>query len=171
VNDKNLALLRDRDDSYAAHHADELNRERRAMKTHEMIESKYLRKEDVGDGVLVTIVGIDKANLAMEGEAPKFRYCLRFEELAKPLVMNSTNIQLCEMACGSDESDDWIGHRIVLYNDPNVSMQGKLVGGIRIRKPRPRPAAAVVKPKAPVRPIPPQEEEVGVEDLDNDIPF
>jgi hypothetical protein len=130
-------------------------------KTSDMRESKFLKKEDVGRGVLVTISGCVQKNVAKEGADPEQKWCLTFKELDKPLVLNGTNVQLCEAICGSDDTDHWIGKRIVLYTDPNVSYQGRLVGGIRIRAPKP---GAV----APPPPVP------SIEDLtsdDSDIPF
>jgi hypothetical protein len=128
-------------------------------RTSEMKDSKFLRKEDIGRGALVTITGCISKNTAMEGAPPEHKWCLTFRELEKPLVLNSTNIQLCEQICGSDNTDDWVGKQIVLYVDPNVSYGGKLIGGIRVRKSK-APAAA---------PPPPA---VAVDDFDDsDIPF
>lgn len=129
-------------------------------KTHEMRESKFLKKEDVGRGVLVTITGCVKKNVAAEGVDPEPKWCLTFRELDKPLVLNSTNIQLCEQMCGSDDTDDWRGKKIVLYTDPNVSYAGKLVGGIRVRKPKPG--------SVPVEPVADEHSAPLTED---DIPF
>lgn len=99
-----------------------------------MIESKYLKKEDVGeDGVIVTIAGFDKVNVARDDEPPEYKYTMRFEEFEKPMVLNTTNIQLCEKALGSDDTEDWIGKQIIVYNEPNISFGNKLVGGIRIK--------------------------------------
>ncbi len=47
--------------------------------------------------------------------------------------MNSTNGQLIAQALKSEESSDWTGGKVVLYDDPSVSYGGKLVGGIRVR--------------------------------------
>lgn len=129
-------------------------------KVHEMIESKFLKKEDVGDGVLATINLVDQQNVAMQGAGQEFKWCLHFAEVDKPLVLNSTNIQLCKMICGSDDTDDWIGRKVVLYTDPNVSYGGKLIGGIRIRAPRQQ--AAQPKPAAPRQTF---------DDIKDDIPF
>ncbi len=118
-------------------------------KTHEMRESNFLKKEDVGRGVLATISGCIKRNVAMEGAAPDHKWCLTFNELEKPLVLNATNIQIAEQIAGSDDTDDWVGVRVVLYVDPNVSYGGKLVGGIRLRAPKPG-AAAPTPPPPPV---------------------
>lgn len=118
-------------------------------KTHEMRESNFLKKEDVGRGVLATISGCIKRNVAMEGAAPDHKWCLTFNELEKPLVLNATNIQIAEQIAGSDDTDDWVGVRVVLYVDPNVSYGGKLVGGIRLRAPKPG-AVASAPPPPPV---------------------
>ncbi len=105
-------------------------------KTNEMLESKFLKKEDVGSGVLYTINGVIQKNVAKEGAEPEHKWCLTFVESDKPLVLNSTNIQLCQAIFGSDDTDDWLHKSLVLYTDPNITFQGKLVGGIRVRKPK-----------------------------------
>jgi hypothetical protein len=131
-----------------------------AMKIHDMMPSKYLKKEDVGKGVLVTVKSLSRANVAMEGEPVEHKYLLHFNELEKPLVMNSTNIQLCAQALDSEDTDHWIGKQLVLYTDPNVSFGGKITGGVRIRAPR----TTAVPPPVPVAPI-------AKPDFDDDIPW
>ena len=137
-------------------------------KLSEMRESKFLKKEEVDPAVLVTINGIEKHNVAMEGADPEYKWCMTFKELDKPLVMNMTNLQMTSMICGSEDTDDWMGHKIVLYNDPNVSFGGKIMGGVRIRKPKQQPAPiAVEKAKA----LQASQTKKTVEELDDDIPF
>lgn len=126
------------------------------MKTSEMRESKFLKQSDVGKAVLWTIHGLEKVNVAKEGAEPEHKWALTFHESDKPLVLNATNIQLLEKILG-DDTDDWTGKRVVLYVDPNVSYGGKIVGGIRVRAPKP---GAVPPP-----PPPPQEL------TDDEIPF
>ncbi len=132
-------------------------------KTHEMKESKFLKKEDVGTGALLTITGCEQQNVAKDDQDPELKWVLTFKEAEKPLILNSTNIAACERICESDDTDDWIGKQIVLYNDENVSFGGKITGGIRIRAPKLKPAKAAIK-KAPVAVA------VAV-DPDDDIPF
>lgn len=69
----------------------------------------------------------------MEGEPPEMKYVLQFAEPIKPMVLNSTNAQLIALALKSEETDEWIGRKICLYDDPTVSFGGKLVGGVRCR--------------------------------------
>lgn len=122
------------------------------MHISKMTDSKYLKKEDVGQGKLLTIKSIRQENVAREDQEADNKYILMFREEEKGLVMNSTNIQLCAMACGSQETDEWIGRQIVLFEDPSVSFGGKLVGGIRIRAPKGQSAFKNPAPRpAPTR--------------------
>lgn len=113
---------------------------------------KFLSKDDVGRGLLLTISGCS----SMEVTDGEHKWCLSFREIDKPLVLNFTNIQVCEQVCGSDDTDRWIGRQVVAYVDPNVFYGGKMVGGIRLRA-----------PKATAPPPPPPVAEI----TDSDIPF
>ncbi len=99
-------------------------------------DSKFLKKEDVDPAVLVTIAGWDKVNVAMESQAEELKYVLTFQELPKPLVLNITNGMSIQDIAGTDDFDEWVGKKIVLFNDPNVSFAGKRTGGIRVRAPQ-----------------------------------
>lgn len=116
----------------------------------EMIESKFLKKEDVennGRGSLVTISKVSQHNVAMQGAGEELKWCLEFAELDKPMVLNVTNMRLIEAIAGSDDTDDWIGKKVVLYNDPTIMYAGKVMGGIRVRAPRNVPNQ---RPPAPI---------------------
>jgi len=118
-----------------------------------------LRKEDVNGevGVLVTICGCQQANVAVEGADPEMKWTLTFTELDKPLVLNKTNIEACADTCGSDDTKDWFGLKVVLFEDPNVSFGGKRVGGIRVRKPRTQVTKDPVVPEKKTKPSHPDE--------------
>lgn len=113
-------------------------------------QSKYLTKADVTPPVLATIRSYEQVNVAKEGAEPEMRWALHFDELEKPFVVNSTNGQIIAAVTGSEDFDGWIGQKIVLYNDPNISFGGKLTGGIRCRAPRNQPAPAQKAAPAPV---------------------
>jgi hypothetical protein len=142
------------------------------MHVSELKESKFLRKEDCGAGILVTIRSVHQANVAKEGAPEEMRWVMSFDETDKPMVLNSTNGQIIAQITRSEESDAWTGVQIVLYHDPNVSFGGKLVGGIRVRAPRKpgvpvtgkRPAVAGPVAAAPVAPAPAAE-------ADDTMPF
>jgi len=128
----------------------------------QMLESKFLKQSDVGPGVLMTVKSCEQHNVAKQGAEPEFKWCLTFREEEKPLVLNSTNIQLCKAVFDSDDTDNWIGKPVVLYTDPTVMYAGKVVGGIRIRKPKP----GAVKTAPVVAQV-----AAGPELTDDDIPF
>lgn len=133
-------------------------------KVNDMLPSTYLKKEDIPEPQLLTIAAIDQVVISDEG-GDKTKWAMMFSEHEKALVLNTTNIQLCALACGSDDTDDWIGKKIVLYSDPNVSFGGKLVGGLRLRAPK------IAKPKAAPAATPKKPPAAPLADMEDDIPF
>jgi hypothetical protein len=109
-----------------------------------------LRKADVDPPVLVTIGNLEQVDVSMEGEPAELKWALHFEKLEKPLIMNSTNAAIIAKATGSEDTDDWVGHKVVLFKDDNVSFGGKLVGGIRVRAPKKMVTKTAPKPKPPI---------------------
>lgn len=142
---------------------------------HEMIESKFLKKEDAGAGILATINGVEKRDVGTESE-PEQKWVLLLREY-KPLVLNSTNLALIEKALGSDDSDAWTGQQIVLFNDENVSFGGKLTGGVRVdvnrtKRYHAKTAAPGQAPAAPGAPMSAEKKPAGrFDDFEDDIPF
>jgi len=132
-------------------------------KVSDMIPSKYLKKDDVGRGMLATITRIDQTDVSMADQPEELKWVMSIKESKKGLVLNSTNIHSCATICQSDESADWVGKQIVLYDDPSITFAGKTTGGIRIRAPK---LAAQASPPAddPANPV-------TNPDLDDDIPF
>ena len=113
---------------------DQLTQGNDMPKTSEMIESRFLKKEDVGeDGTVVVVQEVEQVNVANKDQAPEYRWTMKFRQFEKPMVMNSTNIKLAEKALGSDDTADWIGKKLIVYNDPNITFGKDLVGGIRIK--------------------------------------
>jgi hypothetical protein len=132
------------------------------MHINELKESKYLKKEDADPAILVTIRGLEQENVAMENKPPEMKWIMYFNEQTKGLVLNTTNAQLC--------ANDWIGRKIVLYNDPNISYQGKLVGGIRIRSSKQsRPAHSQAKQPVDIDAVNRAAAEIA--DMEDDVPF
>lgn len=135
-----------------------------------MKESKFLKRTDVGAGKLLTINGCHQENVAMQGEPPEMKWILTFAEEKKGMVLNTTNQELIARALGSDETDDWLSRKIVVYDDPNVSMGGRLVGGIRCRAPKTQAGAqapAAAQPSATRNPPPAAAASEG----DDSLPF
>ena len=127
----------------------------------EMIESKYLKQSDFPSPLIVTVKKIGKVNIAKEGDTPEHKWAVRFEEFAKPMLLNSTNIKLLEKACGSDDTDDWIGKEVIVYTDESIAFGGQVVGGLRVRR----------QESAPVRKVAVDDEGKSLAVMDDDIPF
>ncbi len=122
-------------------------------------QSKFLARADVSRPILVTIKSIHEENVAKEGEPVEMKYALTFSNCEKPLILNTTNAQVIAQILASEETDTWTGKQIVLYDDPNVSFGGRLVGGIRVRAPRIKAAAAPAPAPAPIAPLAEEEEQ------------
>jgi hypothetical protein len=116
------------------------------MKVKDMVQSKFLRKEDFEEDTILTIKGIKLEDLGNEN-ANEQRYVLYFLEQLKGMVLNVTTIRVLEAAYG-DDTDNWVKRKVTVYVDPNVSFQGRVVGGLRLRpiKDKPKPVAHEVEP-------------------------
>lgn len=131
-------------------------------KVSEMIQSKFLRKEDFDEDMVCTIRTVKLEE--MQGGSGETRWVLYFNELQKGMVLNTTTIRVLEQAFG-DDSEHWIGKRVKVYVDPNVSFQGRVVGGLRLRTPK---ANGTGKHTAPTPPPPAQ---AAGEEFNDEIPF
>jgi len=98
--------------------------------------TRFLKQDDVDPALVVTIKCIKDENVGMDDTDKNIKAIVYFEELEPGLVLNWTNAQVIANICGSEDMDEWHGHRIEIYDDPTVMYAGKLVGGIRIRPAR-----------------------------------
>jgi len=127
-------------------------------------QSKYLKQTDLADvdEITVTIASIDSVNVAKQGEEVRERAVVSFREDYKPMVFNKTNLVRCAKIFASTDTDDWIGKKIRIYVDEDVSMGGEIVGGLRV-KPVPK--------KVPQAPVKPASKSGGIPEMSDDIPF
>ena len=116
------------------------------MNINDLSNSKYLKGKDVPEPILVTIKSIELTNVAKESEAKQERPVVHFRECEKPMVFNSTNLKRAAKALGSEETDEWIGKRLVVYFDEDVEFGGEIVGGLRVRKVQGRAAQEAPTP-------------------------
>ena len=93
--------------------------------------SNFLKKEDLTKPVKVTVESIDLMEFEQDGK-PQRKLILAFKGKEKALACNKTNARTIAAMHG-DETDNWIGKEITLYNDPTVSMGDQVVGGIRVQ--------------------------------------
>jgi hypothetical protein len=130
------------------------------MDINQLTSSKYLKGSDFKEPALCVIADVKKQNVAKDNEPPKYRGVMFFEGHEKGLVLNTTNLKRAAKACNSENTDDWIGKKVVVYFDDEVEFGGEQVGGIRLRAPR----------QAAPEPEPPKRKE-NFDDLKDDIPF
>ncbi len=129
------------------------------MNIQKLKEGRFLGQADVDPPILVTIIKVDQVDVALPNTDPEWRWAVYFQQTEKPMTLNKTNAQDIADIAGSEETDDWKGHTIVLWRDKNIMYQGKKVGGIRVRAPKPG-YKAPEQPPEPVEETPP-----------DDIPF
>jgi hypothetical protein len=125
------------------------------MKTSQMIQSKFLKKEDFPQPEVLTIKDVSLEEVG-RGDT---RWVLFFKEKAKGIVLNVTKIKQLEAAYG-DDSDMWNGRKVKVMHDPTVMMGTQQVGGIKFVMPS---NAGTVPPPPP----PPQSND----GFDDNIPF
>ena len=116
-------------------------------------KGRFLKAIDVGKGMLVTIR--DATNEQMQDGEHKD--VLWFLETEQGLVLNKINAATVVSLTSTDDSDQMMGHKIVLYAT-QTDFGGKMVDCIRVRA-----------PKLPAAPEPPPS--VTEEGNDDDLPF
>lgn len=112
------------------------------MKLGDAFPSKWLAASDIPDeGLVVTIHSYEMQDVG-QGDRKENKPVLFFKEKdVKALVLNKTNAKVIEKILGSDDLDDWIGHKITLV-PREVEFQGETVWAIRVQLPRPVRGAA-----------------------------
>ena len=93
--------------------------------------SNFLKKEDLPKPVKVVIDNVDLMEFDQDGKTQR-KLVLKFKDKEKALACNKTNARIIAAMLG-DETDNWVGKEVTLYNDPTVSMGDQIVGGIRVQ--------------------------------------
>lgn len=131
----------------------------------DVFPSKYLKVEDLS-GKRVTLT-IDRVAFEKVGQPPENKAVVYFKGKDKGLCLNKTNANSIHFITGSDDTDDWVNERIVVYPS-QTEYQGKRVGCIRIDPP------ATGAPNVQVQPVTvpvPTSAEIAGEVSDDDVPF
>jgi hypothetical protein len=113
------------------------------MKIGAAFPSNYLKKEDCGNGIIVTVKDIRVEDVGGNGDPQDSKPVVHFHESDKGMVINRTNAEIMTQVMGTDDTDGWIGKQIVLYNEPNIWFGSKQTGGIRVRPATGQPAPQV----------------------------
>lgn len=112
---------------HAARH--ELTRKDKHMPSYkETYKSNSLKAEDLKNKRRhLTISDIEIKRFGDDGD----KLVVNFEETDKTFVLNKTNCATLESLLNSDDTDDWIGHRITLRPDM-TQFNGKAMPCIRV---------------------------------------
>jgi hypothetical protein len=116
------------------------------MKVSQMIQHKFLCKGDLDEDTPATIKSLKLED--MPGDGGEQRWVVYFRKLQKGMVLNTTALRLLGQTFG-DESDAWIGKKVVVYLDPTVLFKGQVVGGLRlwpVKPAKPKSAESIVRP-------------------------
>ena len=95
-------------------------------------KSRFLKRTDLNEELTLTISEVRQENVALNGAPEELRYVTHFEETDKALNLKWQNARTIGEIVGSRDMDNWPGHRITVYYDPDVTYEGRVVGGIRV---------------------------------------
>jgi len=94
---------------------------------------KYLKREELTEeGTPHAVESVEQQSVLNPDGTTDEKWVLMLSDL-KPMIMNATNIRIAVAAFGTAETDEWIGKRIIVYDDPQIEFGGKVVGGVRLR--------------------------------------
>lgn len=117
------------------------------MKTSEAFPSDYLKAADLnGQSVTVTIASAELIEFGKDKDK-ETKLLLKFVGKKRGLICNKTNCKTIEKVLGSDDTDDWVGKRIIL-EAREVEFGTEVVMAIRVSLKSPQQATkpAVTKP-------------------------
>ena len=86
-----------------------------------------------GEEKTLTIKGVKKETVIGEGGRKDEEAVMHFAEPVKPMILNKTNSKMIEKLLKTPYVEDWAGHKITLYVDPNVRFGGEITSGLRVR--------------------------------------
>lgn len=127
----------------------------------------YIKAADLGGKrVTVTIENVELGEI--QGDK---KLIVSFVGKDKKLTLNRTNADTITEILGTDETDDWAGHRIVLFPS-KTTYQGKRVDCIRVDAAVSAASHPPARPAPPPPPPPVEEDEPGeFVASDDDVPF
>lgn len=118
------------------------------MKLNEAYPSKYLTAEDLdGRDITVTIEDVTLENMG-QGQKKENKLMITMVGKKKAFICNKTNANTIAKILGSDDTDDWIGKKIII-GPREVEFQGEMVMSIRVSLKKPTSTQATKPPPEP----------------------
>ena len=110
------------------------------MKLGDAFPGNWLKSSDLGDEDHAVTIKEVRQKMVGQGKDQQLKLVMDFDEMPKGLILNKTNASTISKVLGSEDTDDWIGKRVVLWVNPDVQFGGEVVSAIRVRnKPAPKP--------------------------------
>ena len=97
------------------------------MKLTEMFPSPWLKADDVGDGIRLTVKGVIQE---LVGKEQELKPVIHWQEDSKPLILNRTNGKDIAKIHG-DDTEDWAGKEINLIHKI-VEVAGETYQAVRV---------------------------------------
>lgn len=137
------------------------------MKVGDAYPSKYLAAADLdGRDITVTIDDVKLEDIG-QGQNKEQKLVISMKGKDKQFVVNKTNAKTISKVLGSDDTDDWIGQRIII-GPREVEFQGDMIWSLRVSLRSPASAQAAPAARQPAPPVDPVDLSDAPED---DIPF
>lgn len=112
----------------------------RKYKNFKSFNSSYIGGWTFADGdKVLTIKDVQVMTVRNEkNQSGEDKMCILFEEIDKPMVLNSTNNDTITKVLGSSLFDDWIGKQIVIGTE-KIRAFGDVWDAVRVRHEAPKP--------------------------------
>lgn len=96
--------------------------------------SNFLKAKDITAPVTATISAVEVVSFRdQEKGGERDSVVLFFKELEQGVVTCKSSLRQLIEILESDDSDNWIGKKVILFNDADVQYRGRRIGGIRFR--------------------------------------
>ena len=102
----------------------------------DVYRNPWLKAEDLSDDeATFTIAGSDLHTFQdQQTGKEKAQIVLSFRETDKKFGLNVTNFGVLKDIFGSDDSDDWHGHKVVLFVTQTTMTDGRAVDCLRVKR-------------------------------------
>ena len=103
------------------------------MKQNEAFPSNYVKADDVLDNETeVTIKAVLPEEMENRSGEKEVKPVVVFSDYEKKFVLNKTNWNRIETLTGEDDSDSWVGHKIILTTEM-VDAFGEIKPAVRVK--------------------------------------
>lgn len=120
------------------------------MKRNDIFPSKWIKAEDVVDGIDLVIQSVKLETLqSPDGKTEEKPVC-RFKGVEKGLILSKTNWDRIEKQHGED-SDDWVGKTITLFAEAEARSETGYSARVKVPAPKP-PTRGGLRPAAKHQP-------------------